>query len=218
MTSRPVNDDFSYRLTESILSQSPSPHPGMTPSHVGPLPSNAIVAQPQDNNASFNHYLGNHFKEDAPVLLDRLSVPHDRTPQKKQSESTFWSNFSNDQPGGRNPTIGTSSQHELMGEKDRNTWNRHHSDVFGPGGQHTYATASEFFSLGAFLFLFGFIFPPFWWIGSFYPLYIDERYQRRYDPNVKMTKRWRMLNRFFSLGFSAFLVVAIIVLAILYSI
>ncbi|OBZ91250.1 hypothetical protein A0J61_00696 [Choanephora cucurbitarum] len=210
MTARPVNDDFSYRLTESILSQSPSPQPGMTPSHVGPLPSNAIVAQPQDNNASFNHYLGNHFKEDAPVLLDRLKAPHDRMPQKKQSESTFWTHFSNDHPG-RNTTI--SSQHELMGE---NTWN--HSGAFGPGGQHTYATATTFFSLGAFLFLFGFVFPPLWWIGSFYPVYIDERYQRRYDPNVKMAKRWRLLNRFFSLGFSAFLVVAIIVLAILYSI
>ncbi|KAI8075939.1 uncharacterized protein B0P05DRAFT_638530 [Gilbertella persicaria] len=221
MTAPPVDNDFSYRLTESILSQTHFPQQqqqqqqrATTPSYVGPLPPNAIVTQSPDTDASFNNYIGNHFKQDAPVLLDRLSVPN-KTPQKKESASTFWSYLSNDLDNGRATTAPTS-EHNLINEKD-NTWYEYDSNIFGPGAQHTYATATEFFSLGAFLFLLGFVFPPFWWIGSFYPIYVDERYQKRYDPNVKMVKRWRLLNRFFSLGFSTILIITIIVLAIVYA-
>ncbi|KAF1806199.1 hypothetical protein V8B55DRAFT_1454771 [Mucor lusitanicus] len=245
MTVRSTDTDFSYRLTESILSKatpnstlsskqgSDAPyHPQNqpTPRLVTTLPSNSIVIQPKDSDSSFNNYIGTHFKQDAPVLLDRLSVaspipPASSTPNNpalKKSESTFWAYLSDDLDG-RPPMTSSdisAKQYDHHGSvaKDmehQNTWYEYDS-IFA-GQTSSYTTATHFFSAGAFLFLFGFICPPLWWIGSFCPTRVSDQYQHKHDGDIKMIKRWRTLNRFFSLGFSTLLIIAIIVLAVLYS-
>ncbi|KAI9476290.1 MAG: hypothetical protein EXX96DRAFT_294477 [Benjaminiella poitrasii] len=227
MTVKSSDTGFSYRLTESILSQTPhstvSSKQQTTPRLVTPLPHNAIVFQPRDSESSFNNYIGNHFKEDAPVLLDRLNVaPQINRTQKQSPEQptsgSFWAYLSNDVDDRPRPTLSSQyrDNNDNYNEKvNNNTWCEYDS-VFA-GHTSSYATATHFFSAGAFLFLFGFIFPPLWWIGSFFPVRIDEEEYRRYNSDTKMVKRWRTLNRFFSLGFSTLLIIAIIILVVLYS-
>lgn len=238
-----ADTDFSYRLTESILSRSAnnSPLPSRdahdqttttTPRLVAPLPSNSIVIQPKDSDSSFNKYIGDHFKEDAPVLLDRLSVgspttnPSSSTTLKK-SDSTFWAYLSNDldnrplPPKPSSSDVALSVDQQSGNAKDiesQNTWCEYDS-LFAGQPTCLFATTTHFFSLGAFLFLFGFICPPLWWVGSFYPARVDgiADYQKRHQSDIKMLRRWRTLNRFFSLGFSTLLIIAIIVLTVLYS-
>ncbi|KAI7870141.1 hypothetical protein BDF14DRAFT_1775039 [Spinellus fusiger] len=67
-----------------------------------------------------------------------------------------------------------------------------------------------FYSLGAVLFLLGFVFPPLWWVGSFWP-------RRTRELGGKMAERWQHMNRCMSVGFSILLVIAIIVAAVLES-
>ncbi|KAI9015828.1 hypothetical protein CLU79DRAFT_764859 [Phycomyces nitens] len=67
-----------------------------------------------------------------------------------------------------------------------------------------------FYSLGCLLFLFGFLCPPLWWIGSFWPRHAREL-------GGKMAERWQRLNRCMSIGFSILLLIALIVLAVLES-
>ncbi|CAO3672883.1 unnamed protein product [Rhizopus microsporus] len=55
-----------------------------------------------------------------------------------------------------------------------------------------------FYSVGGLLFLFGFLFPPFWWLGSFWPRQVREK-------GGKMAERWQRLNRIMSIGFSTIL-------------
>ncbi|CAG8478076.1 9534_t:CDS:2 [Paraglomus occultum] len=58
---------------------------------------------------------------------------------------------------------------------------------------------------GSILFLFGFLFPPLWWIGSFYP--------RR--PRTSAHERWKMYNRLMSVV-SSFIIAGILGIAIWY--
>ncbi|CEI98496.1 hypothetical protein RMCBS344292_12603 [Rhizopus microsporus] len=67
-----------------------------------------------------------------------------------------------------------------------------------------------FYSVGGLLFLFGFLFPPFWWLGSFWPRQVREK-------GGKMAERWQRLNRIMSIGFSTIVIILIIVFAALYS-
>ncbi|KAG1474088.1 hypothetical protein G6F56_000566 [Rhizopus delemar] len=67
-----------------------------------------------------------------------------------------------------------------------------------------------FHSVGGLLFLFGFLFPPLWWLGSFWPKQAGEK-------GGKMAERWQRLNRAMSIGFSIILVILIIVFAALYA-
>lgn len=202
MTTSPDND-FQYRLTESLLSQTCNsalslvPHQ-TTPRIIAHSPPNAMVIQNKESDASFNDYIGSHFKESAPVLLDRLQLPGYTKQQEK--DSTFWGYLSKDLEA--TPSIKLQENHE-------------YDSIFT---EKTYliTASAEFFSPGAYLFLFGFIFPPCWWVGSFYPTRAG-REKMYMDENMKMAIRWRLLNRFFSLGFSSLLIIAIIVLAIIYS-
>lgn len=257
MTTRPpsppeaANNEFSYRLTENLLSQRtptptgsrsstiqtplqqgiPRPKSSAPPKFIVTSPTNsAMVIQPKDSDSSFNQYIGNHFKQDAPVLLDRLHVtsppprPARHTPSPTNNhahdeESTFWSYLSKDLEdvigeGGHHqtsagPGLKESSSKEYLNNSNKNrhsnTW--YENDSIFTTTSDLIETNSPFFSMGAFLFLFGFICPPSWWVGSFYPTV----------PKDRMDSRWKLLNRFFSLGFSTLLVIALIVLAILYS-
>jgi hypothetical protein len=194
MTLPSTDNDFSFRLTESILSQTPNSTISSR-QQTTPLSENAMVIQPRDSNSSFNHYIGNHFKEKAPVLLDPSRVP----------ECTLWGYLSNDLDSTKHLQTASSINNKTIDD----TWYEYDT--------MTYSTANHLFSLGAFFFMFGFLFPPFWWVGSFYPTRVYDESKTRYDCDVKMLKRWRTLNRFFSLGFSTLLIIAIIVLTILYS-
>lgn len=213
-----TDNDFSFRLTESILSQTPnstiSSRQQTTPRLITPLPENAIVMQTKDSNSSFNHYIDHHFKEDAPVLLDRLDPS--RVPEKKTSESTFWGYLSNDLDS--KPPATASDTMPINRSIDVEKNNAHYEYHSIPA-EHTliYSGATHFFSAGAFLFMFGFLFPPLWWVGSFYPTRVYDESKARNDNDVKMLQRWRTLNRFFSLGFSTLLIVVIIMLAIIYT-
>ncbi|KAI8879196.1 hypothetical protein K501DRAFT_303862 [Backusella circina FSU 941] len=225
MTQRSTETDFSYRLTESLLSQTPNSslssngghrhylkqqhHNSLTPQLVSPLPSNAMVVQPRDSSSSFNHYINDYFKQDAPVLLDRLSTP---SPQNKQvtgqnqsattpsPTSAFWAYLSND--------LDSKPPAPALSEISANSIDRENEKYVQPTWEEEEST---FFSVGAFLFLFGFIVPPLWWIGSFIP-------RSKRDCSSKMVERWRLLNRYFSLGFSSLLIIAIIILAVIYSV
>lgn len=59
--------------------------------------------------------------------------------------------------------------------------------------------------IGSILFLFGFLFPPLWWIGSFYP--------RR--PRTSAHERWQMYNRLMSV-ISSFIIAGVLGIAIWY--
>ncbi|KAI8062242.1 hypothetical protein BC940DRAFT_309143 [Gongronella butleri] len=63
--------------------------------------------------------------------------------------------------------------------------------------------------VGAVLFLFGFLCPVLWWIGSFWP--------RQPDRLSKTAHRWQMINRLMSLGFSILLVLLLIAFGVWYS-
>lgn len=67
-----------------------------------------------------------------------------------------------------------------------------------------------FYSICALFFLFGFLFPPFWWIGSVWPKHVAER-------GGKMAVRWQKLNRIMSIGFSSILLILIIIFVVLYT-
>lgn len=68
-----------------------------------------------------------------------------------------------------------------------------------------------FYSVGLLLFVFGFVCPPLWWIGAFWPRHAGKR-------GGKMAERWQKLNIALSIGFSGILVIGIIIFAVLYSI
>lgn len=164
MTNKAPENDFSYRLTESLLSQTGNS-------------TMSLLHQPSNSQL-------------APKIIAHSpsSRPDNNT---QQADSTLWTYLSQD--------------FEAPSIKTQNTILSDHSFV---------TTSTDFFSKGAFFFLLGFIFPPFWWVGSFYPRSSKNMY---IDGNMKMALRWRLLNRFFSLGFSCLLVVAIIILAIFYA-
>ncbi|KAI8970204.1 hypothetical protein BDF20DRAFT_889883 [Mycotypha africana] len=67
-----------------------------------------------------------------------------------------------------------------------------------------------FYSISGLLFLLGFLFPFFWWIGSIWPKHVLEK-------GGKMADRWQKLNQIMSIGFSTILLILVIVFAILYA-
>ncbi len=209
MTTKPPSEnEFSYLLTESLLTrktsstlslnQKPQPlsHQQSIPKIVTSPPPNVMIIEEKPSSTSFNKYIGNHFKEDAPVFLDRLPLDSPTTKDRHTPNSTLWSYLSKD-----------------VHIKPLNNWQDSDS-VFSEASYM--ASSPKFFSTGAFLFLFGFICPPCWWVGSFYPANVKKNI-KFIDEDMKMELRWRLLNRFLSLGFSVLLVIAIIVLAIVYS-
>ncbi|GAA5795200.1 hypothetical protein EDC94DRAFT_697284 [Helicostylum pulchrum] len=174
MSNKAPENDFSYRLTESLLSQ--------------PCNSSlSLLHQPS------NPQLTPRIIAHSPSVTEQEEKETNTQPNKPHQDATLWTYLSQDFDSS---SIGTQDQKSILSD---------HSFV---------TTSTEFFSKGAYFFLFGFIFPPCWWIGSFYPKGSKNMY---IDGNMKMALRWRLLNRFFSLGFSCLLIISIIVLAILYS-
>ncbi|ORX48525.1 hypothetical protein DM01DRAFT_1338582 [Hesseltinella vesiculosa] len=196
--------------TSTKRTSSPSNYSVATPPPVPPfishLPNNAVVIHPTSADDSFNDYIDQQFDKDGDVLKTKLKLegknqqlsPHEPQPRPQsastyddENPSTLWAVIHGDQ----------ANQHHLCtmpGEPHpaRPWWSMDQEDGLA--------------SIGMFLFLFGFLFPPLWWIGAIFPRHSGRQ-------AGKMASRWKWINRFMSFGFSILLVVAVIVLAILYS-
>ncbi|KAI8075737.1 hypothetical protein BDF21DRAFT_423559 [Thamnidium elegans] len=127
MSNKAPENDFSYRLTESLLSQTCNSSLSLLHQPSNPQLAPRIIAH------------------SPPVTQKEKEI---NTQPKTQQDSTLWTYLSQD--------FDTSS----IRTQDHNSILSDHSFV---------TTSTEFFSKGAYFFLFGFIFPPCWWIGSFYP-------------------------------------------------
>lgn len=184
--------EWPLQLTEQLMSPSSS--------YISPLPSSAIIIHSQDKDEQFEKYIDRQFtSNDATLLKNRLS----ETPSKKPSEATtlrgssgtvpanYWSDIKKLQAH-----IQPSQANEI--EAEENIWWLSKDDQDG------------FYSLVGLLFLFGFLFPPLWWIGSIWPRNVKEK-------GGKMAERWQKLNRIMSVGFSSVLIILIIVFVVLYT-
>lgn len=179
--------EWSLQLTEQLM----SPKLSRLPS------SSAIMMQPEKDDEQFEKYIDQQFtSNDATLLKNRLS----ETPSKKASEATTLRGSS-----GTTTTVPpwpskNKSQvpHQEEEPAEDNVWWLTKDDHDG------------FYSLVGLFFLFGFLFPPFWWIGSVWPRHVREK-------GGKMAERWQKLNRIMSIGFSTVLIILIIVFAVLYS-
>lgn len=188
-------------------------------SHISPLPTNAIIfhnsKSPQDDDHTFHKYMDQQFQKDASVLLKNQQSQKDNTNNNNNSNDNDNDNISIHEPS----TLWSALQTDL------NEIKKNHEKIFYKEGDHhhdhdheeehivrpwwTFDQHDGFFSIGAILFLFGFIFPPLWWLGSFWP--------KQSHRGGKMARRWQQLNRYFSIGFSIIVVILIIVFAALYS-
>ncbi|CAO3589707.1 unnamed protein product [Absidia cylindrospora] len=213
----PLSQQHSNRdsRTELISKRSSSPMADRLtpppPPLVSPLSSNAITFQtsrsPQESDSTFYNYIDRHFQQDAHVLKAHLS---DSKPNSQDNSNTTGSMDKEKQLIGYEPNTlwaalktdldrfqgkGGSSWADCDQQKVRPWWVGYHDDGAS--------------SMGAVLFMFGFIFPPLWWLGAFWP--------RRPEQGGKMAARWQQLNRYFSIGFSIILGTVIIVVAALYA-
>lgn len=147
-------------------------------------PSPIIVHEERNNkDEQFQEYIDRHFTDNkAKILKNRIS---EATTLGKNDDSTKKNN---------NNKIPASEEED----EERAWWVVKEDDREG------------FYSIGGLLFLFGFICPPLWWIGSFWPRQVKEK-------GGKMADRWQKINRIMSLGFSIILIILIIVFAVLYA-
>lgn len=175
--------EWSLQLTEKLIS------PSHTSSNISSSP---LVIHTQSNDEQFENYIDRQFaSNDATVLKKRLS----ETPSKKLSEGStlrnsstipphFWSDIkemeSKSQPMSK-PVLPheeetDSNESDLESQQKQEWWLAKHDE-------------DGFYSISGLLFIFGFLFPPFWWIGAIWPRHIKER-------GGKMAERWQKLNRY----------------------
>ncbi|CEP11342.1 hypothetical protein [Parasitella parasitica] len=191
--------EWPLQLKEEFIS--PSAESGSKP-YVSNLPPSAIIVHQAPDDKKFENYIDRQFTaNDAKLLKNRLSeattlrdsssipindkdIEKSIPPQQQQ------------QPGEAVvlplPHLQTDQQSE------NNVWWVTKNDQDG------------FYSICGLLFLFGFIFPPFWWIGSIWPKHVREN-------GGKMADRWQKLNRIMSIGFSSILIILIVVFVVLYA-
>lgn len=224
--------DWSFQVTENLInraSASPighaSPRPPAaaaqqqdthrTPPLISPLPPNAVVISPTDQDASFQRYVENEY---GPALHNRLSdqsmnsnkgskAAYSTVKSKPSSDITtlrmddvpsFWTALSKDGDAKKKQ----DQQEKGMMPYHYDTWGYEYNAT--PPWWVSRFDEDGLLSAGALLFLFGFVFPPLWWIGSFWP-------RRPREHGGKMAERWQRLNRIMSIGFSILVVLAIII-------
>ncbi|KAI8145073.1 hypothetical protein BJV82DRAFT_46842 [Fennellomyces sp. T-0311] len=183
---------------------------------ISPLPPNAVVFKQSNPDSSFNRYIESEY---GPVLHNRLSEGSLKQPavQNKHSESTlrdskhfddenlatFWTALAKDLDIKKKQQMYAPTKHNSNWYEgyDFNATEGH-----GPPAPWWVTRHDEdgAYSIGALLFFFGFICPPLWWLGSFWP-------RRPRQRGGKMAERWQKLNRIMSIGFSVILVLAIII-------
>ncbi|KAI9493064.1 hypothetical protein BDB00DRAFT_872781 [Zychaea mexicana] len=196
---------------------------------ISPLPPNAVVFKHSDpnNDSSFNRFIETEY---GPVLHNRLSEGSLKQQQQpsntgvvhnKHSDSTLRNSKHYDNDGDENlATFWTALAKDLDTKKKQHMQQasvKHNSDWYQ--GYDYNATESNglpapwwvtkhdedgIYSVGALLFIIGFICPPLWWVGAVWPRRPRER-------GGKMAERWQKLNRIMSIGFSVVLILAIII-------
>lgn len=173
--------EWSSQLTEKLI----------TPSHISTLPSSAVVIhEPANNDEQFEHYIDRQFEtNDAALLKNRLS----QTPSKT---TTLRSSLVNHR---KDLDIGDPSRQTDASEEEEDAW-----WLLSKNDQ------DGLYSICGLLFVLGFIFPPFWWIGSIWPKHVKEK-------GGKMAERWQKLNRIMSIGFSTILIILVIIFVVLYA-
>jgi hypothetical protein len=179
--------EWSLQLTEKLI----------TPSHISTLPSSAVVIEPGNQDEQFEHYIDRQFEtNDAALLKTRLSETPSKTTTLRNSSINY---HKKDKETGDGSTSRQPPAAEPEAEEEEDAW-----WLLSKNDQ------DGFYSICGLLFLFGFIFPPFWWIGSIWPKHVKEK-------GGKMAERWQKLNRIMSLGFSSILILLVIVFVILYA-
>lgn len=234
--------DWSFQVTENLINRAsaspfghasspPPPQPppaaaqqqqqqqqdtNRTPPLISPLPSNAVVITPTDQDSSFQRYVEHEY---GPALHNRLSdqsmnnnkgstAAYSTVKSKPSSDNTtlrmddvpsFWTALAKDGDATKKKQ---DQQEKGMLPYHYETWGYEYNAT--PPWWVSRFDEDGLLSAGALLFLFGFIFPPLWWIGSFWP-------RRPREHGGKMAERWQRLNRIMSIGFSILVVLAIII-------
>ncbi|KAL0095303.1 hypothetical protein F4703DRAFT_1064164 [Phycomyces blakesleeanus] len=201
----PNDPQWSQNIAENLILRSTSPTPAQAPISVSQIPR---VLGPRP-------FLPEHTSE-PPLHTSQLQTPHSpeqdsvhqrpsqstlRDPNAPDPSPGLWAN----RPKDLEQPLDYTRQYPHAYEQDQ-LWNRRQK------GTPWWSTDDEdgFYSVGCLLFLFGFICPPLWWIGSFWPKHAREL-------GGKMAERWQRLNRCMSIGFSILLIIALIVLGVLES-
>ncbi|KAI9317173.1 hypothetical protein BX666DRAFT_2027268 [Dichotomocladium elegans] len=174
----------------------------------------------RDPDPGVRHSLeSNH--TDAARLHNRPSeqtLKHPPTVQSKPSDTTL-------RDPHHNPEFWTQLTHDLNAAAMKKKITEHHRQHTSNDWYHGYdfnttqASPSPepwwvvgddpdgVVSIGAFLFLFGFLCPPLWWIGSFWPRHARHK-------GGKLADRWQKLCRLMTICFGALVIIAVVILAI----
>ena len=219
-------------MQSTIETHKPSATP--TPkrlSHVAPSPIVFCPTEKVESDSSFNHYIAKQFQPYSEVLQERVLLPpqtiknvselqlekQDQPTIKQQQKQKSTNKVQvEDENTINDPAIiaalTTMATPETMPNVGRNSYNNEEKgqqQIDDPWWVSHY-DEDGFYSIGMIFFLFGFICPPLWWIGTCWP-----RHPR--GKAGKMAERWQKLNMVMSLGFSVILMIAFICIAVLYS-
>lgn len=212
--------DWSLQLTEQLISppqqtQQQQQQPvadTASKTHISNLPPSAMIVHQTPDDEQFENYIDRQFtSRDAKLLKNRLSeattlrnsstIPaHDWKDIEKTIPTT--QQQQQQQAGEEGATPPQPYQH-YQGQDDQQSEESHVWWV-------TKNDQDGFYSICGLLFVFGFLFPPLWWIGSVWPRHVREK-------GGKMADRWQKLNRIMSIGFSSILIILIIIFVVLYA-
>ncbi|GAN08175.1 hypothetical protein MAM1_0192c07682 [Mucor ambiguus] len=209
--------DWSLQLTEQLISppqqaqQQQTTADATNKAHISNLPPSAMIVHQTPEDEQFEKYIDRQFtSRDAKLLKNRLSeattlrnsstIPaHDW----KDIEKTIPETQQQQQQQAREEGAPPHPYHHYQDQDDQQS---EESQVWWV----TKNDQDGFYSICGFLFVFGFLFPPLWWIGSVWPRHVREK-------GGKMADRWQKLNRIMSIGFSSILIILIIVFVALYA-
>lgn len=202
--------DWSLQLTEQFISPPQQQQQQQQPTadttnktHISNLPPSAIIVHQTPDDEQFENYIDRQFtSRDAKLLKNRLS---EATTLRNSSTipTNDWKDIEKTIPATQQQPALPHPYHHHLDQDDQqseesNVWWVTKNDQDG------------FYSICGLLFLFGFLFPPLWWIGSIWPRHVREK-------GGKMADRWQKLNRIMSIGFSSILIILIIVFVVLYA-
>ncbi|CAO0803417.1 unnamed protein product [Mucor circinelloides] len=202
--------DWSLQLTEQLISPPQQQQQQQQPTtdtanktHISSLPPSAIIVHQTPDDEQFENYIDRQFtSRDAKLLKNRLS---EATTLRNSSTipTNDWKDIEKTIPATQQQQAPPHPYHHHLDQDDQqseesNVWWVTKNDQDG------------FYSICGLLFLFGFLFPPLWWIGSIWPRHVREK-------GGKMADRWQKLNRIMSIGFSSILIILIIVFVVLYA-
>ncbi|KAK4508920.1 uncharacterized protein ATC70_013543 [Mucor velutinosus] len=175
--------DWSLQITEQLISppqqaqqqqqQQQTTADTATKAHVSNLPSSAMVVHQTPGDAQFENYIDRQFtSRDAKLLKNRLSeattLRNSSTlpaPDWKDIEKTIPNTQQQAQEEGAPP----HPYHHYQGQDDQQSQDSHVWWV-------TKNDQDGFYSICGLLFVFGFLFPPLWWIGSAWPRHDSVRF------------------------------------------